>query len=278
MERLGFDYEEVRKFNPSVVYGVVSGYGPDGPWRDKPGQDLLVQALSGLTWLSGNSGDGPVPMGLAVADILTGQQLAQGIQACLIRRSLTGQGGLVEVSMLEAILAFQFEVLTCYFQDGNEEPHRTRYNNAHAYLGAPYGIYATANSYLAMAMGSVLKLAVLIDCAPLLEFKDPASWFDCREEIKSILARHLKTRTTAEWMNILEPADIWCAEVLDWQSLFAHEGYKVLEMEQTVRRGSGFEYRTTACPIRINGERPRATCGSPSLGEHTHSIRTEFLL
>jgi CoA:oxalate CoA-transferase len=278
MERLGFDYDEVRKFNPSVVYGVVSGYGPDGPWRDKPGQDLLVQALSGLTWLTGNSGDGPVPMGLAVADILTGQQLAQGIQACLIRRSLTGQGGLVEVCMLEAILAFQFEVLTCYFQDGNEEPHRTRSNNAHAYLGAPYGIYETANSYLALAMGSVLKLAVLIDCTPLLEFKDPASWFDCREEIKSILARHLKSRATAEWMNILEPADIWCAEVLDWQSLLEHEGYKVLEMEQTVRRGSGFEYRTTACPIRINGERPRATSGSPALGEHTRSIRAEFSL
>ena len=278
MERLGFDYDSVRKFNPRVVYGVVSGYGPDGPWRDKPGQDLLVQSLSGLTWLSGNAGDGPVPMGLAVADILTGQQLAQGIQACLIRRSLTGQGGLVEVSMLEAILAFQFEVLTCYFQDGNEEPRRTRSNNAHAYLGAPYGIYETANGYLALAMGSVLKLAALLDCTPLLEFKDPASWFDSREEIKRILAQHLKTQTTAEWMRILEPADIWCTEVLDWQSLLAHEGYKVLEMEQTVRRGNGFEYRTTACPIRINGERPRAIAGSPALGEHTHSIRTEFSL
>jgi crotonobetainyl-CoA:carnitine CoA-transferase CaiB-like acyl-CoA transferase len=217
-------------------------------------------------------------MGLAVVDILTGQQLAQGIQACLIRRSLTGQGGLVEVSMLEAILAFQFEVLTCYFQDGNEEPCRTRSNNAHAYLGAPYGIYETANGYLALAMGSVLKLAALLDCKPLLEFKDPASWFDNREEIKSIIARHLKTQTTAEWMSILEPADIWCAEVLDWQSLFAHEGYKVLEMEQTVRRGNGFEYRTTACPIRINGERPRAILGSPALGEHTHAIRAEFSL
>ena len=79
-------------------------------------------------------------------------------------------------------------------------------------------------------------------------------------------------------MSILEPADIWCAEVLDWQSLLAHEGYKVLEMEQTVRRGNGFEYRTTACPIRINGERLRAISGSPALGEHTHSIRTEFSL
>jgi crotonobetainyl-CoA:carnitine CoA-transferase CaiB-like acyl-CoA transferase len=79
-------------------------------------------------------------------------------------------------------------------------------------------------------------------------------------------------------MNILEPADIWCAEVLDWQSLLEHEGYNVLEMEQTVRRGSGFEYRTTACPIRINGERPRATSGSPALGEHTRSIRAEFSL
>ena len=83
MERLGFDYESVRKLNPQVVYGVISGYGNEGPWRDKPGQDLLAQSLSGLTWLSGNADDGPVPMGLAVADIYTGAQLTQGILACL---------------------------------------------------------------------------------------------------------------------------------------------------------------------------------------------------
>ena len=117
MERLGFDYASVRALNPDVVFGVISGYGNEGPWRDKPGQDLLVQSLSGLTWLSGNDGDGPVPMGLSIVDMLAGAQLAQGILACLVQRGINGEGSLVEVSMMESALDFQFEVLTTSMRD-----------------------------------------------------------------------------------------------------------------------------------------------------------------
>ena len=88
MKRLGLDYDSVRGIKPDIVYGVITGYGSDGPWAEKPGQDLLLQSLSGLTWLSGNAGDGPVPMGLAVADILAGAHLVQGILACLVRRGI----------------------------------------------------------------------------------------------------------------------------------------------------------------------------------------------
>ena len=276
MERLGFDYPSVRKLNPQVVYGVISGYGNDGPWRDKPGQDLLAQSLSGLTWLSGNAGDGPVPMGLAVADIYTGAHLAQGILACLVRRGITGEGGLVEVSMLESLLDYQFETLTCYFQDGRQLPERTATNNAHAYLGAPYGIYQTTDGHLALAMGKIPQLGELLGCHELTAWTDPGSWFHQRDEIKAILARHLKTKPTAAWLAVLEPADIWCAEVQDWHRLRQHDGYKALDMEQTVRRGDGFEYRTTACPIRFDGQRPRSDLGSPRLGEHTQDILNQL--
>jgi crotonobetainyl-CoA:carnitine CoA-transferase CaiB-like acyl-CoA transferase len=277
MERLGFDYETVRALNPDIVYGVISGYGSEGPWKDKPGQDLLLQALSGLTWLSGNDGDGPVPMGLGIVDMLTGTHLAQGILACLVRRGISGEGGLVEVSMLESILDFQFEPITNYLRDG-EEANRTRSNNAHAYLGAPYGIYETARGYLALAMGKVTQLGELLGCPDLLNYPDPASWFHQRDEIKAILATHLKTKSAADWLAVLEPADIWCAEVLDWHRLIAHEGYHALDMEQTVRRGDGFEYKTTACPLRFDGGRPFAATGSPRLGEHTEAITEEFTL
>ena len=103
-ERLELGYESVQPLNPQVVYGRISGYGQEGPWRDLPGQDLLLQSLSGLTWLSGDAGQGPVPMGLAIADILCGMHLAQGILACLVRRSITGRGGRVDVSLLESLL------------------------------------------------------------------------------------------------------------------------------------------------------------------------------
>ena len=84
IERLGLDVETVRAINPKIVYAQITGYGTEGPWRDKPGQDLLVQALSGLTWLSGNADQGPVPMGLSIVDVICGMHLAQGILACLL--------------------------------------------------------------------------------------------------------------------------------------------------------------------------------------------------
>jgi CoA:oxalate CoA-transferase len=276
MERLGFSYNDVKAINPAIIYGVISGYGADGPWSHKPGQDLLLQALTGLTWLSGNADDGPVPMGLSICDMLAGAQLAQGLLACLLRRSLTGAGGLVEVSMLEAILDFQVEALTTYLQDGGEEPKRTATNNAHAYLGAPYGIYATQDGFLALAMGSIVQLGELLQCNGLLNYQDPADWFRYRDEIKAELADHLKTQTTSYWLAALEPADVWCAEVLDWNQLTNHPAYAALDMEQMVYRTNGLAMKTTRVPMRLNGERFASSIASPKLGEHTESIKREF--
>ena len=276
-DRLGLGYESVQPLNPQMVYGQISGYGTEGPWRDLPGQDLLLQSLSGLTWLSGDAGQGPVPMGLAIADILCGMQLAQGILACLVRRSVTGRGGLVDVSLLESVLDFQFETITTYFHDDGQPTQRTASNNAHAYLGAPYGVYRTRDGYLALAMGSVTRLGDLLLCQPLRGFQDPATWFTERDRIKAILARHLETGTTAQWLAVLEPADIWCADVLDWKRLLQHEAFKVLGMLQAVRRRNGTTYRTTRCPIRIDGQRLYAEKGSPDLGEDTEKIAEEFL-
>jgi crotonobetainyl-CoA:carnitine CoA-transferase CaiB-like acyl-CoA transferase len=277
IERLGLDYNSLREINPRIVYGQISGYGSVGPWKDKPGQDLLVQSLSGLTWLSGDASDGPVPMGIAIADILCGMHLAQGILACLVRRSSTGKSGLVEVSMLESTLDLQFETFTTFLQDGGQPVRRTATNNAHAYLGAPYGIYRTSDGYLALAMGRIPQLGELLGCKSLLEFEEPAEWFTQRDRIKSILADHLKNNTTAHWLSILEPADIWCAHVLDWQRLLQHDACKALGMFQTVRRGTGTTYQTTRCPIRIDGRRLYSERGSPDLGEHTQRITRELL-
>jgi CoA:oxalate CoA-transferase len=277
IERLGLGYNSVRELNPLVVYGQVSGYGQEGPWRDLPGQDLLLQSLSGVAWLSGDAGQGPVPMGLAIADILCGMHLVQGILACLVRRSITGQGGLVDVSMLESVLDLQFETITTYFHDGGWPTERTASNNAHAYLGAPYGVYRTSDGYIALAMGRVPQLGELLGCKPLLDYQDPATWFTERDRIKVVLAGHLETGTTAHWLSILEPADIWCADVLDWRRLFQHDGFKVLGMVQRVRRGNGTTYQTTRCPIRIDGQRLYSEKGSPDLGEDTDRITRELI-
>jgi CoA:oxalate CoA-transferase len=275
IERLGMGYERVQELNPTVVYGEISGYGKEGPWAGKPGQDLLVQAMSGLTWLSGNADDGPVPMGLAVVDIWAGALLAQGILAALVGRGISGEGALVEVNMMEAALEYQFEPMTINLMD-DSLPERTRSNNALALLGAPYGVYATADGYLALAMGSVPQLGELLECPPLGDYTEPASWFDQRDEIKAILAEHLVGRPTQAWLEVLEAADVWCAAVLDWDTLVEHPQFRQLDVVQTVERGSGTTYQTTVCPIRIDGRKLKATMGSCALGEHNAQIDREF--
>lgn len=278
MERLGLDYKSVKAINPSVVYAEISGYGSEGPWRDKPGQDLLLQAVSGLTWLSGSGPETPVPMGVAVVDILAGTHIAQGILAALYGRIRNGEGALVQVSMFESVLDFQFEVLTCFYNDGGCLPERSAVNGAHAYVAAPYGIYKTADGYLALAMANIPQLATLLRCDALQGYTEQKDWFDKRDEIKHVLATHLQTKPTAFWLSALEPADVWCARVLDYDALVGEEAYRVLNMELKVKTAAGLELTTTRCPLRFDGQRLQSAKGAPALGEHNESIAEEFLL
>ncbi|UQZ81780.1 Formyl-coenzyme A transferase [Paenibacillus konkukensis] len=277
IERIGLHYDAVKEWNPRLVYGEITGYGKTGPWSGKPGQDLLVQSLSGLAWLNGNADQPPVPFGLSVADMFAGAHLVQGILACLVRRSVTGKGGYVEVSLLESILDVQFEVLTTHMNDGGKLPERSAVNNANAYLGAPYGIYETADGYLALAMGSVVQLGQLLDCAELTAFHEPSTWFTHRDKIKTILKRHLHSNTTSYWIARLEPADYWCADVLNWERLLSHDAFRELNMTQQTVNGNGAKLTTTRCPIRIDGQLLFSPVGAPKIGEHTAQIKEEVM-
>ncbi|WP_029285813.1 CaiB/BaiF CoA-transferase family protein [Pedobacter sp. R20-19] len=277
MERLGFDYQSVTALNPTIIYGEISGYGTEGEWRNKPGQDLLLQSVTGLTSLTGNANSGPVAMGLSIVDMLAGAHLAQGLLACLYRKAIKNEGGFIQVSMMESAYDFQFETITTFMNDGGELPQRSEKNNANAYLGAPYGIYQTENGYLALAMGSIPQLGDLLGCDKLLAYEAVEEAFDKRDEIKAILASHLSTETTETWLSKLEPADIWCADVLNWNALLDHDGFKVLNMIQEVEMVDGYRYKTTRCPIRIDGELLTSTKGSPKLGQDNDRIVKEFI-
>jgi len=276
MERLGLDYEKVKLLNPSVVYAEISGYGTTGPWKDLPGQDLLLQAVSGLTWLSNNYDEHPTPMGVAVVDIMAGNHITQAILASLFKKLRTGFGALVQVNMFESILDFQFEVLTCFYNDGKQLPVRSSINSGHAYVAAPYGIYKTRNGYLALAMTNIPLLGDLLGCPGLKNYSSSDDWFVKRDEIKRILADHLVNDTAAGWLKVLEKADVWCAPVLNYDMLMQEEGFRVLEMEIKVKTSSGLEIRTTRCPFRIDGEFLVYEKGAPRLGEHNKEIEQEF--
>ncbi|MCM3715520.1 CoA transferase [Alkalihalobacillus oceani] len=276
MERLGLDYQSVKAYHEKIIYGEITGYGNEGPWRDKPGQDLLVQSLSGLTWLNGNDGDPPLPFGLSIIDMIAGEQLTQGILAAMVRRAVSGKGAYVQVSLLEAIVDLQFELLTTYLQDDHQLPVRSKVNNAHPYIAAPYGIYETQDGYLALAMGSVTQLGELLQCEALKKYENPVTWSTHRDKIKQILVEHLKTKRTKEWLHALERADYWCAEVLNWHQLLEHEGFHALNMIQKVERQDHFQLLTTRCPIRIDGEIYQSSKPAPFLGENTAQIIAEL--
>jgi crotonobetainyl-CoA:carnitine CoA-transferase CaiB-like acyl-CoA transferase len=277
IERLGLDYQSVKAINPGIVYASITGYGEAGPWVQRPGQDLLAQARSGVMWLNGDHDQGPVPFGLAIADMLAGAAVAQGILASLVKQGRTGQGAHVETSLLEALVDFQFEVLTTHLNDGRRKPKRSEFRSAHAYLSAPYGVYATADGWLALAMTPLGKIRDLLELPALDAFAaDPKSWFSARDEIKRLIAQRLATRTTAEWLAVLEPADIWCAKVLEWDELMESEGFKALDMLQTVTRDDGVSILTTRSPLRIDGQRTQTHRAAPLIGEQSDTIRKEF--
>jgi CoA:oxalate CoA-transferase len=281
MERIGLDYESVRALNPAIVYASATGYGDSGPWKDRPGQDLLAQAISGMPWLSGSRDDGPVPVGLSIADHLMSCHIAQGVTALLVRRFRTGTGGLVQTSLLEAMLDLQFELLSTHLTDPSVTVNRGGEHSAHAFLSAPYGTYPTRDGYLALAMNPVNLLGELLGITELAAMTSPDSWWDSQDAIEELLAAHFALQTTSHWLAILDPADVWCAPVLTLEQLVAHEGFDVIAMTQQITRSAfagapPVTLTTTRSPLRIDGSPLTGSRPSPRLGEHTEAVRAEF--
>lgn len=274
MEKNGLGYDVVKIINPKMVYAEISGYGKKGPWKNKPGQDLLLQSVTGLAFTTGNGTNGPVPFGISIADILCGAQLVQGILGALIRRQKTGSGALIEISLMESLLDFQFELFTTYFASG-QQPQRSKVNNGHTLLGAPYGLFQTKDGYIALAMMDIYTLADATDCHAIKEYSKE-EFFSCRDAIKQLLKSYLIMQTSAYWIERLHEHDLWAMEVIDWEHMAAHEAYRNLQMEQPLHTAKK-EIVTTRCPVRINGERIFSTKPAPQLGEHNNKILQEII-
>ncbi len=270
MERIGLDYEAVRRVNPGLVYASASGYGGDGPWATRPGQDLLAQAVSALPWV-GATGGRPVPVGLALADHLMSCHIAEGVTALLVRRLRTGRGGLIETSLLEGMLDLQLGRLTDRLNEAPVGGRRGR-SAERVTLGAPYGLYPTRDGYLAIAMAPVHRLGALVGCDELTAMTTPEAWESERARIERLLISALRRRSTHEWCELLEPEGVWCAPVLTLDELMNHPAFSATGMTQTVERppttpgGDPVRVATTRSPIRIDGE--ALTCGraAPRLG------------
>ncbi|TDH27493.1 CoA transferase [Segetibacter sp. 3557_3] len=275
MDKVGLHYQGAKEINPKIIYAEITGYGKEGPWKDRPGQDLLLQSMSGLVYTSGNEHDDPVPFGVAIADIICGAHLVQGILGASIRRHKREVGAYIEVSLMESLLDFQFELLTTYYAN-RQVPKRSFISNGHPLLSAPYGLYATSDNFIAIAMVNIQKLAHALECEPLKVFTQDEA-FSRRDEIKEILTQHLVTKPSDTWLEKLVGSGIWAMGVLNWSQMMEHPAYQSLQMQQEIITAEGRKIVTTRCPIRINGERLFSSVPAPQLGEHNKKIKEGLL-
>lgn len=274
MERLGLGHEALRAEFPRLIYAAASGYGADGPHRDKPGQDLLIQAASGLAAHTGRADGPPVAVGSVVIDHHAAAFYAMGIIAALFARAQTGKGRLVEVSLLQAALDLQGESITAWVNGARTASPRAPGGVAAWFSPGPYGIHATADGHIALSLSPLDGLAGALEVPALAAFSADES-FSRREEITGLVADALKTRTTAEWRPRLDAAKVWYAEVQDYDALMDDPQLKHLGVFETLEGAGGEPVTLLKHPVRYDGALPEVRLVPQPLGAQTREILGE---
>lgn len=269
--KLGVDYETLSAIRPDLVYVSISGYGPDGPYADRAGQDLVVQGLAGAMFSAGTKDGPPQPSGQYVVDATTAYCAFEGVLAALLHRERTGEGQKVEISMLDAAISFQMQEISVYTIDGKPQ-ERTDEPHAHVYIRAPYGVFATRDGYVTIAFPPLAKLGELFGERRLLDMDDAVDTFARRDEIHRIVGEHTAQWETAGLVEALLERDIWAGPVHDYASM--------LEDVQVRHNRSFVEYdhhsegrlKTPGFPIRFSRTPSRVHRGAPLVGEHSREI------
>lgn len=272
--RLGVDYDSLSAINPRLVYVSISGYGEDGPYSNWPGQDLILQGMSGAMLSVGREGESPSPAGLYLADAVTAYSAFEGVLAALLHRERTGEGQLVQVNMLDAITTLQMQELSVFTvagkpQERSAEPH------AHVYIRAPYGAFATADGYIIVAFPSLKTLGEVIGEPSFLDLDDETDSWSRRDEIFAKTREKLKAKSSAEWLEVMSAAGIWCGPVY---------GYADLVDDPQIRHNGTFvEYdhpteghvKVPGFPIRFSKTPSAVDRGAPLAGEHSREVLRE---
>jgi crotonobetainyl-CoA:carnitine CoA-transferase CaiB-like acyl-CoA transferase len=275
MTRLGLGYEQVRVGNPRVVYASASGYGSSGPYAAKPGQDLLIQALSGLAARTGRADGPPTPVGCVAVDQHAATIYVMSILAALFNRERTGAGRLVEVSLLQAAIDLQSESLTAWLNGARSASPRGPDGLASWFSSGAYGIHATADGYLAIAMATPGALARALDLPALNAYAENAS-FTYREAITRLVSQRLREQSTAAWLEHLRDHDVWHATVQDYEDLQDDPQLMHLESFKTVEGADGKPVTLVMHPARYDGEAPDVLCVPQPLGAQTVEILAEL--
>ena len=274
MERMGFGYEQVKAFNPGVVYASVSGYGSSGPDRDLPGQDLLLQARSGLAARTGRADGAPTPTGPVIVDQHAASLLAMGILAALLGRVKSGKGCLVEGSLLQSAIDLQSESLTAWLNGARSDTPRGRHGLASWCSAGPSGIHATADGFLAISMASPADLAVALDL-PALAAMSASDSFERRDEVTLAVAERLTQKHTADWLPNLQKQGIWHMPVKDYDELRGDAQLAHLGTFIDTQGAEGAPVTLLGHPLRFDGKSPPVRLVPQKLGAQTREVLRE---
>ncbi|ROT96911.1 CoA transferase [Altererythrobacter sp. FM1] len=273
-ERLGVDYETLSAINPRLIYISMSGYGEDGPYRDLPGQDLLLQGMSGAMMSTGSAGAPPSPAGQYLVDAIAAYSAFEGALAALFHRERTGEGQLVQVNMLDAIATIQMQELSV-FSVGGKPQARSAEPHAHSYIRAPYGVFATSDGYITVAMASLAKLEQLFEDEFFAGLSDETDGWIRRDEIFARVKGHLLKKSSAEWLAEMRARDIWAGPVYGYEDL--------INDPQIRHNGTFIEYdhpteghlKVPGFPIRFSRTPCAVKRGAPLVGEHSREVMRE---
>jgi crotonobetainyl-CoA:carnitine CoA-transferase CaiB-like acyl-CoA transferase len=268
LDSLGLGYDTVHERNPNVIYASASGYGTESPFRSLPGQDLLIQAMTGLPAATGSADQSPIAPGAAVVDQHAASLLAMGILAALVHRERTGRGQRIEVNMIQAALDLQLEPLTYHLNGG-------AVSNPDAPLGsgfhpAPYGLYPTSDGHVAISLSPVADVRSAFDGATALApFEDPKIALRQRDDIYRAVAPLVAAYSTTDVLERLRAAGVWCARVNDYDAVFEDEAVRAVDPVMDVDHPEAGPVRLLRHPVSYSEADTGIRSLPPSLGQHT---------
>jgi formyl-CoA transferase len=276
--RLGIDYETLSKDNPRLIYGSISGFGQSGPYRDRPGYDQIAQGMGGLMSITGLPGQGPVRVGIPVADLTAGIFLAQGILVALLERERSGKGQWVHTSLLQAMVTMLDFQAARWLIAGEVPPQA---GNDHPTV-IPTGVFATADGHINIAASGqnmFRRLCEALGTERLLDdprFKTAPDRSTNRKALAPELEKAFVTKKSAEWVELLNAKGVPSGPILDVKQVFENEQIQHLRMAVPVQHPALGEIRVQAPPVTLSRTPASVRTHAPDTGEHTDEILGEL--
>jgi crotonobetainyl-CoA:carnitine CoA-transferase CaiB-like acyl-CoA transferase len=276
--RLKIDYKDVKKVNPRIVYGSISGFGQDGPYENRPGFDQIAQGMGGLMSITGLPGQGPVRVGIPVADLSAGLFCALGILVALLEREKSKKGQHISTSLLQAQI-FMLDFQASRWLIANEVAKQA--GNDHP-TSIPTGVFKTSDGHINIATtgGAIWqRFCKALGGEALLskpEYQSSKSRSDNRQALNAEIGTYTERKTSAEWIDIMNQAGVPCGPIYNIDQVFADPQVKHLRMSQGVKKKDGSTLNVVAQPVMLSRTGSRIAVPPPALGQHTDEVLKEF--